>query len=324
MLAYSTRTHKFKEPASYSSYAADHFGSCQLGGGWWESPRILWMMEHLNKPDTDGRWPLSQSSGCPVRLSHSENVAPSVSAVSVEEEFSIPPAIFHSKSNVSAALFPGLLECHLVMGLLVCVVNGLLISQSSSGLSRLWFMGSVICVWFTPGSLWLQQGHPSALFMRSNGFCLFLDLLPLAPQLSEPVWVPQAGLTLTLCWSRPVAAIVLVLPATGSSWWMAWWPLPINPARPASLPAFLMTSSQAPLSFLSLSCLRGKEKGKKWKASPSPVLRELPLFPGSQSSQPHPHLWVPNTDNSQSLSPVTISSWTWNSVPKGAEGVWDT
>ena len=148
---------------------------------------------------------------------------------------------------------------------LVCGVNGLLISQSSSGLSRLWFMGSVICVWFLSGSLWLQQGHPSAFFMRSNGFCLFLNLLPLAPQLLGLVWVPQPGLTLTLCWSRPMVAIALVLLATGSTWWMTWWPLPMNPACSASLLAFLMTSSQSPLSFLSLSCLRGKEKGKQGK-----------------------------------------------------------
>ena len=41
-------------------------------------------------------------------------------------------------------------------------------------------MGFVICVWFILGSLWLQKGHLSAFFMRSNGFCLFLSLLPLA------------------------------------------------------------------------------------------------------------------------------------------------
>lgn len=174
-------------------------------------------------------------------------------------------------------------------GLLVCGVNGLLISQSSSGLSRLWLMGSVICVWFIPGSLWLQQGHPSAFFMRSSGFCLFLSLLPLVTQLSELVWVSQPGLTLTLFWSRPVVAIALVLLATGSSWWTTWWPLPTNPACPASLLAFLMTSSQAPLFFLSLSCLRGKEKGKKGKLL---QLLSSGSFPSSQDPRHLSHIHI--------------------------------
>lgn len=81
-----------------------------------------------------------------------------------------------------------------------------------------------------------------------------------------------------------------MLPATGSSWWMAWWPLPINPAHHASLLAFLMTSSQAPLSFLSLSCLRGKEKGKNGK-----LLQVLSSgsFPSSQdpSHLSHTHIF---------------------------------
>ena len=133
------------------------------------------------------------------------------------------------------------------------------------------------------------KGSSLSLLHEKQWFLFIPQSVATSPQLSELVWVPQPGLTLTLYWSRPVVTIALVLLATGSSWWTTWWPLPINPACPASLLAFLMTSSQAPLFFLSLSCLRRKEKGKKGK-----LLQVLSSgsFPSSQDPSYLSHIHI--------------------------------
>ena len=214
---------------------------------------------------------------------------------------------------MAAALFPGLLECHPVIG---------------PGLWGEWTLNQ-------PKLLWVEQ----ALIHGLCDLCLVLIRLTLAPTgsplslLHEKQWflfIPQSiaigpSTTRTCLSSSTWAHLDLMLVKTSGrycpcaiSHWLHLMDdlVAMNPACSASyepcmfcFPSslshdFFPVSSVLPLPFLP----QRKGKRKTRKASPSPVLRELPLFPGSQSSQPHPQLWVPNTDNSQSLSPVTISS----------------
>lgn len=174
-----------------------------------------------------------------------------------------------------------------------------------------------------PKFLWIEQ----ALTHGLCDLCLVHTRLTLAPTgsslslLHEKQWflfIPQSiaigHSTTRTCLSFSTWAhfdFVLVktsgrhCPCAVSHWLLLMDDLVVTSYKPSMsyFPSslshdFFPGSSVLPLPFLP----QRKGERKKRKASPTPVLRELPLFPGSQSSQPHPHLWVPNTDNSQSLS----------------------